>query len=233
MAKNGKEPMGNEGIWDQVVSRSLQNAKNTSTSASVTHAGLAISVKPDRIYKPAVERELGKIDQNLRQTFRDAIQGLVKWPLFVGGAPGMGKSCATLCLADHVPGAFWTPWEAFWKFISDVNFGRAQSEIPGRLVDEGLGTYRTLSVTVNWTYKRWWAHFYHLPLAIIDDVGLRASANDTQYEALKQALDARERKPLIVTSNLDLGALGKTFDARVLDRLSCGTIVLLNGKSRR
>ncbi len=233
MAKNDKEPLDSAAIWDKAVSESLARLKNTSKSASETHAKVALSSKPDRIYKLAVDRNPGQIDPKLRQTFRDAAQGLVKWPLFVGGEPGQGKSCATLCLADYVPGAFWTPWEAYWKFISDVNFGRARSEIPGRLVEEGLGSYRELSVTVNWTYRRWWAHFYHLPLAIIDDVGLRASANDTQYEALKQALDARVHQPLIVTSNLDLNTLGKTFDARVLDRLSCGTIVILKGKSRR
>ncbi len=93
--------------------------------------------------------------------------------------------------------------------------------------------YREASQVIQWTPSRFWAMFRNLPLAVIDDVGLRASANDTQYEAMKMALDQREDLPLIVTSNLDLPGLGMVFDLRVMDRIGCGTVIELSGDSQR
>ncbi len=90
--------------------------------------------------------------------------------------------------------------------------------------------YREVTRTITYTPQKWWAEFRSLPLAVIDDIGLRASANDTQYEALKMALDQRENLPLILTSNLDLPGLGMIFDLRVMDRLSCGTVIDLFGE---
>lgn len=180
---------------------------------------------------PQMNREPGQIDQRLRKRFRDAAKGLVRWPLFISGEPGTGKTCAGLSLADHVLNAEWWAWEGFWRFVQDVNMGRAVTTLAGRWNEDG--GYRELSTVIHWTPYKWWSYVASLPLVILDDVGLRGQANDTQYEALKAVLDRRDGLPLIVTSNLDLPKLGIVFDLRVMDRLGCGTTVHLDGKSRR
>ena len=162
---------------------------------------------------------------------REAAFAGLRWPLVVTGKPGTGKTCAGLCVADHVRGSNWWTWDDFWRFIADVNFGRATETRGGEWNQEG--GYREVSTSVTWTPKKFWTSFGNLSLAVIDDVGLRASANDTQYEAMKTALDRREKIPLIVTSNLDLPELGKIFDLRIMDRLASGTVVELTGESRR
>lgn len=86
---------------------------------------------------------------------------------------------------------------------------------------------------MQWTVPKWWSWIEALPLVLIDDLGLRDRANDTQYESLKGLLDRRTAKPLIVTSNLGVDEIAKIFDARVWDRLACGTVIELKGESLR
>lgn len=170
------------------------------------------------------------IAPELRKLIREAAAVGIKWPLVITGKPGTGKTCAGLAVADHVHGSQWWTWDDFWRFVGDVNFGRAVSERGGAQTSEGWSEPRT---TITWTPKTWWSSFAKYSLTVIDDVGLRASANDTQYEAMKMALDRREKLPMIVTSNLDLPGLGMIFDLRIMDRLAAGTVVELTGESRR
>ncbi len=216
-------------IWEQVVSQSISKL-STGTPSVAPLRKLEVKATAQKRHHLTRDREPGKIDVELRQTIRDAAAGKVKWPLFICGKPGTGKTCAGLCVADHVHGSEWWSWDDFWRYLNDVNFGRAVSRRGGDMNPEG---YRELTTTITWTAPKWWTWFKGLPLAIIDDIGLRANANDTQYEALKMALDVRENLPLIVTSNLDAVGIGMIFDLRVMDRLSCGTVIDLQGRSQR
>ncbi len=174
-------------------------------------------------------REAGKIDKAVRAAIRKASTDGIAWPLVVCGNPGTGKTCAGLCVADHVPGAEWWAWEEFWRWVQEINMGRFKGS-PSIELSPG---YREITRHVNWTTRSLWKWFKGLSLAVIDDVGLRGDANDTQYESLKQALDQRAGLPLIVTSNLDVVGLGKVFDLRIMDRLSAGTVVELFGKEAK
>lgn len=216
-------------IWDQVVSLSMSKLASGAPSVEPLKK---LDVKPQSQRRHCLvrNRDPSRIDAGLRQTIRDAAAGIVKWPIFVTGRPGTGKTCAGLCVADHVHGSEWWSWDEFWRFVGDVNFGRASTMFGGEKNPEG---YTEPSKRFDWTPQTFWKWFRGLPLAVIDDVGLRATANDTQYEALKMALDQRESLPLIVTSNNSVDAIGEIFDARIMDRIECGTVVELNGKSQR
>jgi hypothetical protein len=182
-------------------------------------------------FLPTQPREVARIDSSLRLVLRKASTDGIRWPLVIIGKPGTGKTCAGLSVCDYVRGAEWWPWEEFWRFTGDVNLGRAKGIfLPGKDTGEG---WRESSQRVDWTPKKFWQWFGRLPLAVLDDVGLRGSANDMQYEAFKLALDSRSNVPTIVTSNLAIEGLGRVFDARIMDRLSAGTVVELNGLSMR
>lgn len=214
--------------WDQVVSQSQAKLSNKTPSAGPRKLLVRPQAEPRHLL--AIQREPAMIDQRLRDVIRKAAAGAVKWPLFVVGKPGSGKTCAGLCVADHVEGSGFWPWDEFWRFLNDVNMGRAVTQVPGKKNPNG---YTEPGHSITWTSARWWAAFRSLPVAIVDDIGLRASANDTQYEAMKRALDEREGLPLILMSNLDEAGIGTIFDLRVMDRISCGTVVKLEGKSLR
>lgn len=217
--------MADETVWDQVVSQSQKGSK----AAPITDvwAQLNVSKTAKRRHLPELAREPGKIAAVLRETIRDASKGLVKWPLFVHSKPGLGKTCAALAVADHCPGSEFWVFDEYWRRVNDVNMGRYTTTIAGEPSGEG---WSTLTRTVTWTVARWWAYIEKLPLVILDDVGLRNQANDSQYEALKLTLDRRINRPTIITSNLAPHEIGGVFDLRVMDRIDCGTVVLLEGK---
>lgn len=218
-------------IWAQVVSQSTKRL-STKTPSDDGNKKLAMTLTPTRVAQPDRSREAGAIQVGLRAKIKQATTGYLKWPLFIHGAPGSGKTCASLCVADHVERSSWSTWDDFWRYVADVNFGRAFFETGGQPTEYGVGI-RTPRITHKWTSVRYWAWIASVPLLVIDDIGLRATANDTQYEALKMALDQRESRPLILTSNLDTAGIGKIFDLRVMDRISGGTVVEITGKSRR
>lgn len=216
-------------IWDQVVSESTSRL-SSATAKDVRLSKLAISKTSLPRHQLTVSREPGMIHQAIRLQLRKASTDGVKWPLVVCGKPGTGKTCAGLCAADHVPGAEWWAWGEFWRFVLDVNMGkRANDYKQGRRTEEG---WFEPSVRVRWTTAGLWKWFAGLPLVVFDDIGV-ADANSTQRETLTTALDRREGKPMILTSNLDIPGLGAGFDARVMDRLSAGTVVELFGKDAK
>jgi len=52
-----------------------------------------------RRYLPTLERRIDLIAPDLRRTVRQLLTGEVPWPLFLYGAPGVGKTRAVLELA--------------------------------------------------------------------------------------------------------------------------------------
>lgn len=215
-------------VWDVIVSKS--KATTPSNTPTAVLAKLPLRPTPDVRYLPQVERRPDGIPNHVRQTIREASATGIKWPLYLVGNPGTGKTCAGLCIADYCPGAWWVEWPEFWRFVNDVNFRRAETEIRGVLNEGG---WREPSATIKWNPARWWRYAERLSCFVLDDLGTGDKATALQYEALKTLLDRRQKKPLIVTSNVEPLALKDTFDARIVDRLDSGTVVKLSGKSRR
>lgn len=222
------EPTDVAGVWDRLVSESQKRLASNKPNETPNRK-LSLTLSPIRRHEPNVEREASRIPMEIRKVLRATASGLVRWPILLCGDPGTGKTSASLCLVDHAPGSEWWTWEGFWRFVGDVNMGRAMEE---RKPVAAAG-YREVSKPIKWSHRGFWKWFRDLPLAVIDDVGLRSTANDTQYEALKMALDQRHGLPLLVTSNLDPAALGIVFDLRIMDRIGSGTVIKLEGKSMR
>lgn len=175
--------------------------------------------KRDKDNQPGKERQVEQVPPALWNLFLDLCDGEGKWPLFVYGPPGTGKSCAALCLADRVEGAKFWQMPALDKQVQEVKQGTAE------WYDLGRGG--------KWTSKTWWNYIGSLPLLILDDVGLPEFSSDSQAETLFMALEARDGKPLICTSNLNEDKIGTTYNDRIQSRMCCGTMYEMRGGDRR
>lgn len=161
------------------------------------------------------ERDISQVPLAVRSAVRACAKGESRWPLVVMGPPGVGKTCAGLCVLDYTTGFYYTAG------------GLAEDII---LAMKGqLATPRGTSVGV----PQLWRELRESALVVLDEVGDRAKVSDHAYECAKRLLDAREMAPLVVLSNLDLAGIAATYDDRITSRLAAGTLVRLSGPDRR
>ena len=154
----------------------------------------------------------------------------MKWPLYVWGDVGVGKSCAALAVCDHVRGAEFFTFGEFADLFQSAKFGR--------LATTHQRAHPTVercreSFNINWDTGRWWRWIASLPLVVIDDFGTRGNATKTEYDAMFTLLERRANLPLIITSNLSIEMACELFDARIQDRIEPGTRLRIQGESRR
>jgi len=168
---------------------------------------------------PGKVRSVDEVQPKLWKLITEFCDGQHKWPLYLHGSVGTGKSSAALCLVDRVERAEFWPFPRFANFVEGVKAGRED------WYDVGRGG--------TWTEKGWWGYVSKLPLLILDDVGIREQYSDNQMEALYQALEARDGKPFICTSNLSDKGMEELFGERISSRLFCGKIYRLEGADRR
>jgi hypothetical protein len=143
-----------------------------------------------------------------------------RWPLVIWGAVGCGKSCAALCLADRVPGAYCLTLRELVDLIMESRAGKLWRD-----AGPGEGMIRVSEWAI-------WRQLDRAPLVILDELGTR-KAGDLEYEALKRTLDKREGRPMVCVSNHAPADLARLFDARISDRLEGGTVIEYPGGSRR
>ena len=212
----------------QAVSLSLQRLQ----AAKSTESFAPLTIQPiyNRRFRATQPRELAAVPKAILETLERAEVGKTRWPLYIHGQPGNGKTCAALAISDHVERSEFFTFEQFTAKTNDVKFGRATFTAGGQMNPEG---YREVTHEINWTVQRWNQHLASAPLVLLDDVGTRDRSSEAAYEAFKGLLDSRDGKPLIVTSNHDVSVMATIFDPRVFDRLASGTVVELVGTSRR
>lgn len=154
----------------------------------------------------------------VRQVVRQLVAGEKPWPLVMMGSPGSGKTCTALCLLDYVGGEYYTVWS-----LCDLLVQSQQ----GRLEIESNGEIRR-------TYPaQFWGRVARSPLVVLDELGCRDRASDHHFECVKNLIDARHGKPLVVVSNHQLDDLARLYDDRIASRLAAGTVVEVGGKDRR
>lgn len=181
----------------------------------------------------AVDRSIAEIAPGLRTTIRAMIAGESPWPLMLHGNAGTGKSCAMLCLLDYAGGEYHTV-SGLCQMMNRAALGNYSVDETGTRsgVIEGHKDYVHKRTVVLYPHQIW-ARIAKAPLIVLDEIGCRSNVSDAHYEAVKEMIDIRHRKPLAVLSNLSLEALGKLYDDRIVSRLSAGTVVELAGADRR
>lgn len=204
-------PVAAQDAWGNLV-ESLVNRTSTPTSAKC----LGLKLHQARVvYHEAKLRRPDLIDPDLKRTIRALCAGELPWPLFLWGPPGTGKTCAALLLLDHASGMYWTPDELAEDMIL-ASKGQVHYE-------SGRGV----------TPKALWREIGQRPLVVVDELGVRSKVGEWQYQCLKRLLDAREGKPLVGISNLNLKEIVQVYDDRIASRLAAGTVFHLAGKDRR
>jgi DNA replication protein DnaC len=135
------------------------------------------------------------------------------------GEVGTGKTAAVLCFNDHCGGLYFS--------LSEFN-AEAVAAMKDELYWE-WSNYPEKPVTE----QVFWDAIQHCGVLTLDDIGTRTDVTEAMYDRLKKALDLRDHKPLIVTSNLGEEAIAEFYDDRIASRLLSGTVVHLGGEDRR
>ena len=165
---------------------------------------------PLRRLLPELRRSRDRVPSAFQELIRACARGQSPWPLLLAGAIGCGKTRAALWLADWVVGDCLIYTE---ETLQD-ELGAAMD---GALVEEQRR--RDVRITPHEIWRRWRT----CELAILDDFGSRR-ATTAGYNNLLKALNYREEKPLIVTTNLTVEEVC-AIDDRIASRLECGTTV--------
>lgn len=165
---------------------------------------------------PDKQRHLPDVPPLLRQKIRECTSGVAPWPLFVFGPPGTGKTCGALCLVDRVSRAlFWTE-ESLCDYVTDALMGRLVNRLGHDI-----------------TPRQIWYKVNDSPLVVVDEIGSRTAVSDHRYTTIKNLLDAREGKALMLVSNVAPKDIAQIYDARIASRALNGTIVEVGGADRR
>ena len=139
-----------------------------------------------------------------------------RWPLFLHGGTGSGKTCIGLCLLD-LYGGWYVELADLLSLITSVREGRYWFECIN-----GSKAYEQ-------ELWNWWGR---CSLTVLDELGVRERASDFAYEAVKRCLDRRENKPAVFISNLGPKKLAALYDDRIASRLCCGEVIEITGDRR-
>lgn len=153
-----------------------------------------------------------------RAAIRACSEGRWKWPLFMHGPAGVGKTCACLWALDHIGGRF-TTFRDLCRTVQDAKLGKLITH----------GSHDSCVVGVD----DFWQGWSKSPLVVVDDLGVTGRPTDHAYEVALDMLEHRYGQPMIVTSNLDLDQIAGVFDDRISSRLSAGSPVLVSGEDLR
>lgn len=149
---------------------------------------------------------MARLPKAYAEAVRACCRGEKPWPLLLLGSIGSGKTCAALLTADWTVG----PTVMHTEDSLQTTIGKAMD---GLLLDERPGASFDLRLSVEDVWERW----YKAELCVIDDLGQRRkTAGATDY--IFRAIDSREHKPLIVTSNLTWDEIRRS-DERLESRL--------------
>lgn len=165
---------------------------------------MAISLEPYCRQRPAIPRRLDMVDHALRHRFSDLLDGRARWPLYLHGAVGTGKTLAALSLCDHAQPSYWTTVERLVdrRMAKDESCFETISTMRLIVLDEIGARQKDLDV------------FYQ----VIQDV-----ADHREHK----------NRVAVYVSNLSPPELADLYDDRIASRLLCGTIYELTGPDRR
>jgi DNA replication protein DnaC len=184
---------------------------------------MTLRPQPQVLLEKHVPRDAGLVPSAVNDHFNALVAGLRPWPFTMYGDVGLGKTCAALCLLDWTGMGFrGGHYLTAREFADDLR--RAEN---GNLTWYQSGAGGKVSVA------DMWKEIHQSVLVVVDEIGCRERANQTQYDSLLRVLDIRFGRPLVLVSNLTPDELTEVYDYRVVDRILAGTVLGMRGKSRR
>ncbi len=160
-----------------------------------------------------IPRPLVWLSRDFVRTFDDLANGRARWPLLMFGGPGTGKTTCGLAACDRV-------WPLYWpmpELLQHQQMIKARSKRGEYYPDDP------------------WPGIIEAPFAVLDEIGSRGMNTELEFETLLQFMEERNRhnRVAIYITNLHPTDLERVFDARIADRLTCGTILEFKGDSKR
>ena len=173
-----------------------------------------------------IPRAWDEVPRVVRDVF-DAMLGMEQppWPLVLIGKPGTGKTCAGLSMLDWYVG----PDTKYYpqKWVSVIGLYMTVDDLMTELEDCRKG-HNPRSATEFWDVVR------RVSLVVLDElVPGRERVPEYVFRCVKQLIDARLGRPMVVISNQSLTALDTIYDGRLVSRLAAGTILTVDGEDRR
>lgn len=159
---------------------------------------------------PKAFRSMDQVDPDLVELFRQLVAGRAKWPLFLHGPVGTGKTFAALCLCDHLPTAAYLTVEELCDYVM---------------------TRHHIEVAAHWN------ELGKKDLVVLDELGTRIkSGGDLEYNTVLKLLSLREReqnRAIICISNVSPESTIELYDRRIYSRMCSGSVFALAGPDRR
>ena len=166
---------------------------------------IAVRREPLVTIKPRLLRGIDEVEGGLLNALRGLCAGELRWPLFLWGDEGRGKTLAALCLYDKVIDARWydvdricqalvTQNEYVWEIIRDTQLV---------ILDEVGGRDQVSSVDADAVKK---------------------------FADIREQYAGRVS---VYISNHPPDTIKKVYGRRIFSRLCCGTIYQVTGPDRR
>ncbi len=159
---------------------------------------------------PNLPRDFQAIDPALRRLLRDLANGKAKWPLFLYGLPGRGKTCACLAMADITFESYYTTAkQATTKMLERVPWYQRLVKERALLIVDEVGKV----ASPGWL--------------------------QVEGPAIKDLADIREHKPTIWISNYKPAEVAERYgdlvegESPIISRIACGEWFELTGPDRR
>lgn len=159
---------------------------------------------------PHLPREFQAVDPTLRRLLIALGGGHARWPLFLWGLPGRGKTCACLALADIVVDSCYTTAKMAAKRMLDRN-----SYYHHRVKDAALLIVDEVGKDASPAWLK------------------------VEGSAIKELADVREHKPTIWISNYQPAEVAERYgdlvggESPLVSRIACGEWYELAGPDRR
>jgi DNA replication protein DnaC len=151
-----------------------------------------------------------------------------KWPIFLTGPAGTGKTCAAACLFRWFPGPVDAKRQCLWLSVGSEVKSVCSANGAGLAVVQSQTSDATAMRSAFWMLSR----LRDAAFVVLDDLGTRPPT-DPQYEALNDIVNARAGKPTVYTSNLGIADIGRLYDDRTASRLGRGAVIPCCGQDRR
>lgn len=129
-----------------------------------------------------------------------------RFPLFIHGGTGTGKTCLAALLFRRVT---WPMWRRCDDFLLTLATSRGDSSFVAQK-DRAA----------------------NCSCLFLDDIGLR-EPTETMQQILFDLLELRKGKPTVITSNHSPETLKELYDDRIRSRILAGTIIEIAGSDRR
>jgi DNA replication protein DnaC len=165
--------------------------------------------------------EWSEVAPTLRNALTEAIHAK-RWPIYLFGPAGRGKSCAACCVYLRWSGS--ARWFETHQIVADVLNCRSN------------GRGYIVRTTAENSFDEWESTIVRkvqeAGLVCFDDVGMR-KPTDPAFEVFFGLVNLRRGRPTIFTGNLSGKELTAAYDARIASRILSGSVIQVGGDDRR